>query len=182
VGNTPGTFKIGTCSKDIVVSSGTETFRSKLTLVEKETSQVRAKFAGDRGNLASSPGISAAAKVPSPPPAVSETEGSPGQGWRIAGLATAGAGVVGVGLGVYYGIKAKSLADELTSSSTFDASKDDARKGAINLQYVGYVAGGAALLGGVAMYYLLGDSGSRVAVAPQLTPHYAGISVRVGTR
>jgi len=44
VGKTPGTFKVGICSKDVEVSSGTGSVHSKLTLVEKETSQVRARL------------------------------------------------------------------------------------------------------------------------------------------
>ncbi|MGB8298577.1 MAG: PEGA domain-containing protein [Polyangia bacterium] len=53
LGTTPGTFKVSICSKEVRVSSETGSFRSALTLVEKETSQVRARLWGDKGELAS---------------------------------------------------------------------------------------------------------------------------------
>ena len=86
---------------------------------------------------------------------------------------------MGIGLGVYYGIHAKTISDELTSSSRFDAARDSDRKQAITLQYVGYGVGGAALVGGLAAYYLLGTGNSNVALAPHLAPAYAGLALRL---
>jgi hypothetical protein len=98
-------------------------------------------------------------------------------GWTVAGLVTAGVGLVGIGAGVYYGQRARSIADELTSSQYFNSQRDNERKTAITLQYVGYTVGGVAVASGLVMY-LLGTRSSNIALVPQAASGYAGISIQ----
>jgi TolB-like protein len=175
VGTTPGTFKVNVCSKELLVLSDHGSFRGKLALVEKDVNQLRVKVSVGAGGFASgSETTSATYKVSSAGP----TPGDSGSGWRTAGVITSAVGVVGLGLGLYCGIHAKSIADEVTSSPTFSPSRDDDRKQAITLQYVGYTVGGVALASGLVMYWL-GRSGSQVALVPGITPSYAGLSLQI---
>jgi hypothetical protein len=108
----------------------------------------------------------------------SQKAGDSGSTWRTAGLITSAVGAVGLGLGIYYGIHAKSIADDITSSPTFSPSRDDDRKQAITLEYTAYAVGGVAVVGGLLMYWL-GRSGSQVALVPQVSPAYAGLSLQI---
>jgi tetratricopeptide (TPR) repeat protein len=111
-----------------------------------------------------------------PPAPHRPVNGSRG-GWTVAGLVTAGVGLVGIGAGVYYGQRARSIADELTSSQYFNSQRDNERKTAITLQYVGYTVGGVAVASGLVMY-LLGTRSSNIALVPQAASGYAGISIQ----
>ncbi len=63
--------------------------------------------------------------VPAPAPALAVTTSDPGKGLKAAGLVTAGVGVVGIGLGVYFGVKAKRISDDITNNRT--TWRDDIR-------------------------------------------------------
>jgi hypothetical protein len=126
-------------------------------------------------------GAPAALAISESSPKPSPVNNSPGSAWRTVGVLTMIVGAGAVGGGVYFGLRAKSIADELTSRKTFSASKDDEGKLAHTLQYVGYGVGGAAMAGGLLMV-LLGGSESQISLAPQLTSQYAGLSLQVPVR
>jgi hypothetical protein len=91
-------------------------------------------------------------------PAPRET--SPGRTQRIAGLATAGAGVVLIATGMYFGSRASGYADDVaaackTSCAWDDISDLDSRgQTAATLELVGYGAGAAAIVAGGVLYLL----------------------------
>lgn len=121
--------------------------------------------------------VTVADMSPKKPP----VDNSPSSGWRTAGVLTMIAGAGGVAGGVYFGLHAKSISDELSSSKTFSASKDDEGKLSNTLQYVGYGVGGAALAGGLLMC-LLGNGESKVSFAPLLTTQYVGLALQMPVR
>jgi len=79
---------------------------------------------------------------------------------RITGMVVGGVGLAAVVTGAIMGLRAKGLADEITSDAqkqpfgTFDRSKYDSGKTAETLQWVGYGVGAAALVGGSVLYWL----------------------------
>jgi hypothetical protein len=99
---------------------------------------------------------------------------------RLAGIGVASAGVVSIGTAVYFGLRAKSLADHNEKAgNTFSKSDEDAGKTANTVQYVFYGIGAAALASGAVLYYLGWDHGEQVAVLPSVTPHRAGAVQRI---
>lgn len=80
--------------------------------------------------------------------------------FRIGGIALAGVGFVGVGLGVASGIRGRDLgaqvASACASSCQWDSdtiqSLDQAGRTANTRAWVGYIGGGIAVLGGAALY------------------------------
>jgi TolB-like protein len=171
VGTTPGTFTTGVCSKEVLVDFGRDQFRSSLKLVEKEVANIRAKLRTDSTFPAMAGTSSADLSRPLAP-----QQGAT-SGWQTAGLITAGVGAFGVGIGVYFGLKARSISNDLASRETFSSAKDDDRKTAITLQYVGYAVGGVAIASGLTMY-LFGRHNSNVALVPQVSPRYAGVALQ----
>jgi tetratricopeptide (TPR) repeat protein len=99
----------------------------------------------------------------------------PGGTLRIAGLATAGAGVVAIGVGVVFGLKAKSISNEAAQWDTFDQARFDQGEAAERNMFIFTGVGGAALLTGGVLYYLGHRAGatasdsSAVTVAPVIT-------------
>lgn len=84
---------------------------------------------------------------------------------RVIGLSMMAAGIIGIAIGAGYGLEVRSRNDEIDhtcvsgiSCSTADRSRYDndvaAAKTARERSIVGFAAGGAALLGGVAVLYL----------------------------
>jgi len=95
-----------------------------------------------------------------------------GRSLRIAGLATGGAGVVVLGVGVAFGLKARSISNEASSWETFDQRRDDQGKAAERTMVVLTGVGGAAIVAGGVLYYLgyrarPADSGA-IAFAPRV--------------
>jgi tetratricopeptide (TPR) repeat protein len=104
------------------------------------------------------------APAPAAPPApVDAPQPNPGSApLRIAGLTTAGAGVVAIGLGAYFGLHSTSLSNEISGVSSArgtwsaqDQSDYDAGKTGAMIANVLYVAGGVALATG-ALHTFLG--------------------------
>jgi hypothetical protein len=79
---------------------------------------------------------------------------SPGRGLRIAGIATGGAGVVALGVGIGFGLKARSISNEAAHWSTFDPKRDSDGKAANRNMYVFTGVGAAAIATGSVLYYL----------------------------
>jgi tetratricopeptide (TPR) repeat protein len=116
-----------------------------------------------------------------PPPAREPAEAAHGGGGlRVAGIVTGAAGVVCVGVGVYFGLHARSLADEV--ADTYSQDKVDEGEAANRNMFILYGAGAAAIVTGGVLYWL-GARGpstdaAAVSVAPVLTPASAGLEVR----
>jgi tetratricopeptide (TPR) repeat protein len=110
------------------------------------------------------------------PPPEEPAPQRPGGTLRIAGLATAGAGVVAIGVGVVFGLRAKSISNEAAQWDTFDQARFDQGEAAERNMFIFTGVGGAALITGGVLYYLghragatTADSGT-VTVAPVITP------------
>jgi tetratricopeptide (TPR) repeat protein len=105
---------------------------------------------------------------------------SDGSGLRAAGLVTAGAGVVVVGVGLVFGLKAKSDSDSVSQAPRFDASKYDSGRRAESIQWICYGVGGAALVTG-GILYLVGQNssgGEKTSLAPTFSAHGAALTLR----
>ncbi len=104
-------------------------------------------------------------------------EGSRGGTQRILGLALGGVGVVGLGVGGFFGLRtfskwgeAEPLCPNLQCDRTgFDLAAEARTSGIVST--VGFIAGGALLLGGAALYFTAPSGRSRGA---------SGSPVRVG--
>jgi tetratricopeptide (TPR) repeat protein len=99
----------------------------------------------------------------------------PGRSMRIAGIATAGAGVAAIGVGVVLGLRAKSISDEAAQWDMFDQARYDQGQAAERNMYIFTGVGGAALIAGGVLYYLGHRAGatapdsSAVTVTPSVT-------------
>jgi hypothetical protein len=89
-----------------------------------------------------------------------ETSGQ-GSGLKTGGLVVTGIGAVGVGLGIYFGIRAKAISDDISRhTDTSIAWRDDIRayqdEGQRDeyLQIGGYVGGGALVVTGAILYFV----------------------------
>ena len=106
------------------------------------------------------------------------TAGSPGRGMRIAGIATGGVGVVAIGVGVVFGLKSKSISNELSEADMFDQGRFDDGKAAERNMYIFTGVGVAALAAGGVLYYLGHRAGAQasdtVAVVPSVAPNQVG--------
>ena len=100
------------------------------------------------------------APTPTPASAPAPAPTDRGKVFRIAGIATAGVGVVGLAVGIGYGVHSASLKDELakkcaTSCDWNDpaiASLDQSGQHANTMTKVGYIGGGILVLAGAALY------------------------------
>jgi serine/threonine-protein kinase len=117
---------------------------------------------------------------PAPPP----EESHPGSTQRIIGIAVGGVGLVGIGLGTYFGLTAinkDKKADEKCSPTICQEPADfdnaDSAKTSATASTVSFVAGGALVAGGVLLYFLAPSKSSSVSLAPVVAPGYAGLSV-----
>lgn len=101
----------------------------------------------------------------------------PGAGLRLAGIVTAGVGVATIATGVILALKANSLASDLESSPTsYDRDKESTRSSYATFSTVGYVAGGACVVGGAILYYFGWRQGqpSSIALVPIISPVATG--------
>jgi tetratricopeptide (TPR) repeat protein len=112
-------------------------------------------------------------------PATTTPTGRDGRGLRIAGWASAGAGVVAVTGGVLFGLRARSLSQRVTDAPIFQASDESSGKTAARMQWVCYGAGAALLATGAVLFFLgrprAASASPAVAVAPALFPAGAGL-------
>jgi hypothetical protein len=119
---------------------------------------------------------------PPPPPPASRTV-------EYAGFGIAGAGAIMFGVGVYYGLQAKKISDDITNHPIgvmwpSDIKQQEADgKSDQTKQIVFMVAGGVALAGGVAVA-LYGRSrastSEHVSIAPMASPTTLGVAVGGG--
>lgn len=99
---------------------------------------------------------------------------SPGRGLRIGGIAAGGTGLVSLGVGIAFGLKARSLSDQVSNETMYDKSRDDQGHAAQRNMYIFTGIGAAALATGGVLYYL-GDRARRteqpaLTVAPAVSP------------
>jgi len=105
---------------------------------------------------------------PPPPQPIAQPEVQAGAGGglggvQLAGIGTAIAGVAAIGLGGYFGVRAKSLSDELSKpGTTYDPDKYADGEAAERNMYISYGVG-AALVAGGAVLYVLGHRGGESA-------------------
>jgi hypothetical protein len=120
--------------------------------------------------------------APPPPPPTDD----PGHGMKLAGLGIGAAGVVGLALGVVYGIKAKNLSDTISNhdpktpwENNINLEEADGKHDQ-KLQITFLVAGGVLAAGG-AVIYVMGRGKSpaeRAAiVTPVVAPSYGGFAL-----
>jgi hypothetical protein len=117
----------------------------------------------------------------SPAPA---EESSPGSAQRVIGLVVAGVGVVGLGVGSYFGLSAighdkkadrgctPTLCQEQAPFDHADAARDDAV-----MANIGFAAGGGLLAVGTVVYLLAPSKPSGVSLTPLVAPGFAGVSL-----
>jgi tetratricopeptide (TPR) repeat protein len=106
--------------------------------------------------------------------------GGGGKGLRIVGLTSGVLGLAAIGAGVPVALKARSIADELsTPGNTYDPARDDEGKQAGQISLIATAAGGVLLLGGVTLYFV-GRSRAHggVAITPVVDPDQVGFMVR----
>lgn len=106
------------------------------------------------------------AAAPAPPtkapasPAGDTIEGSAGSGQKTIGLVVSGVGVVGLGLGTFFGLRAKSKNDSSKDHCPLDPNVCDQTgvdlrneaKGAATMSTAFMIGGGVLLAGGVVLY------------------------------
>jgi tetratricopeptide (TPR) repeat protein len=130
------------------------------------------------------PSRSSVSKTSSPPPPArnirareppSESTASQGGSWSLStgAVVTMLAGAASIGIGVYLSIETRRIQNELSTSSTFSAAKDDEGKSYHSWQYYAYGLGGAFLALGLAECFWANSKPS-VSVLPSVAPHYAG--------
>jgi hypothetical protein len=95
-------------------------------------------------------------RVDEPPPRPAPRR--PGRGLRNAGIVTGLAGVLVVGVGVYFGLEANRLAGEIEGlqpgSDEWDQGLEDSRASAARNAVIFSIVGGGAIVTGVVLYYL----------------------------
>ena len=105
-----------------------------------------------------------------------------GGGWmRPTGIAVGAAGVVSLGIGAFFGLKAKSLSDELSEpGAQFDPGKEADGEAAERNMFITVGAGAVLVAGGVVLFVLGGgDSGEReaqVGWTPVVGDGYQGVA------
>jgi tetratricopeptide (TPR) repeat protein len=124
------------------------------------------------------------------PPAVIEQEPTDrGKSLRIAGFAVGGAGLVGLGVGIFFGFKAKDISDQITNHPMAEMWPDkiqdleDEGQAHENKQIIFMIAGGALVATGVALYFIgrsRKGSNESVTLVPTATPESAGIALTGG--
>jgi hypothetical protein len=89
---------------------------------------------------------------------VGSSDPNAGKTQRIAGIALAGAGVVGVGLGTFFGLRAMGKKDDAgcDGNSCPDVGSRDLyedAQSAGNVSTIGFIVGGLAVAGGAVLYF-----------------------------
>lgn len=114
-----------------------------------------------------------------PPPEEEEEPSSSGgdgmSGMRIAGIATGGVGLVGIGAGVFFGMKAGKLSDELSETGAYyDVDKIAEGEAAERNMFIAYGVGGVLVATGVVLFVLGGGGEEASEEEVSLTPVFTG--------
>jgi hypothetical protein len=124
---------------------------------------------------------------PPPPPAPTTTPERGGSSWngqKTAAVVVAGIGVVGIGVGSIFGAMAFSKWSDAKSACAggcgpndpAQTQKSDAQTAA-TVSTVGFIAGGAALVGAAALWFTA-PSGAQMQVAPAVGAQSMGLTLR----
>jgi hypothetical protein len=151
--------------------------RAVVTAVVKEgekAQRVTATFEGsESGTSAATPAT----------PAHGGEDGESGSSVRTVGWVVAGAGVVGLGVGTFFGIKAIGSTGDANCDEKNTCEKGplaDARSAA-TVSTIGFIAGGVLLAGGVSLILLApsrSKSGRSLEAAPSVATSEAGLLFR----
>lgn len=110
-----------------------------------------------------------------------ETASQPGRSQRIAGVAAGAGGVVGVVIGIGFGLHARTLSNDLSKPrAMYDPSKIDAGHRANTIAIVGMAGGTALAATGAALYWwgsTQGRSTEQVSLAPVMSDRLAGLVI-----
>jgi len=129
--------------------------------------------------------------VPVAPPPHDDDEPRPGKGMRVAGIVTVGVGVAALGAATFFGLRARSLANELEDATQAGqpwsqdlADKESQGKTMNTLALVGFGVGAAAVVTGGILYYLgarkdARTAQERTAFLPAIGPDGAHLGLRV---
>ncbi len=133
----------------------------------------------------STPGPSTATAATEPPEEPSPSNDTGVSPLRIASLGLAGLGVVALGIGVYYGLEARAIDNEITNHPVdepwpVDLRAREARGESYNRRAIALMAGGGgAIVIGVAAFFVLRQGSSSpdaVSVAPVIAPDIVGFA------
>ena len=129
-----------------------------------------------------------------PPPAPVAPGPTPGHQMRVAGLALGGAGLVSLGVGAVFGLKAKSISDDISDHCAGQSpcpewpadikDREAAGQRDENIQVVTLILGGALVAAGVGVYVAGRAKGARatessaaVALTPSARPGSVGLTL-----
>jgi len=127
-----------------------------------------------------------ASTPPAPPasaPGKPTAAPSPGRGLRIGGIAAGGTGVVALGVGIAFGLQARSISNEVSNADRYDKNRDAQGHAAQRNMFVFTGVGAAALATGGVLYYLgdrarkLERSGAALTLAPAVGPSEITVAV-----
>jgi tetratricopeptide (TPR) repeat protein len=113
-----------------------------------------------------------------------------GKGLRVAGFVAGGAGLAGLGVGIFFGLKAKDISDKISGHDRMMMWPDniqeleDEGQAHENKQIIFMIAGGALVATGVALYFIgrsrKGGESTSVTLVPTATPEQAGLAITGG--
>ncbi|MBA3455261.1 MAG: hypothetical protein H0T42_19375, partial [Deltaproteobacteria bacterium] len=126
---------------------------------------------------------------PMPVPAQPSTS-DPGASMKLAGLIGGGVGLVTLGLGVYFGVQAKTINDDIEDQGPDEKWRDDIEaymdKGQrYEYMQIGFLAVGGALVIGGAVVYVMGrgktsaatEQQTQVSITPSVSPGGGGVTL-----
>jgi tetratricopeptide (TPR) repeat protein len=128
-------------------------------------------------------GPEGAVAVASEPPMSAETA----RKLRIAGMATGGVGVLGLGAGVFFALRSSSLKSDINSEigktnawTPELTGKNSDMESAKKMALISFIAGGVCVAGGAALYYLgwskaPKEGGSQAMLTPTVGPGGSGL-------
>ena len=112
-----------------------------------------------------------------------------GKTLRIAGLAVGGGGIVALGVGIFFGLKAKKISDDISNHPMTEMWDDNIQdleeqgQAHENKQIAFMIAGGAMVATGAALYFIgrsRKGSSEHVSIVPTATPDSQGIAITGG--
>jgi len=122
-----------------------------------------------------------------PPPPPAPVDENPGGTQRVIGLVLGGAGLVGVGLGTYFGLSAidkDKKADEKCTPTLCQEKADydnaDSAKSLATASTVTFAIGGGLIAAGAIVFFTAPSKTSSVSLSPLIGPGFAGL--RIGGR